>query len=631
MTPLTPRADNTTPGGKTPPGADVDSTATAESLLALACDATKAFEFDRAMGYLEAQEASWASKGAPEHHKDLQIRLYREKGKILAFQGKLTEAIGAYQRVLDSCRDSKHLEIKADTFTQIGQLLGKHGDYDRALGYHQRAIGACRRLGNTVGLCKSLRNLGVIYVDLGEFEEAEATYDEAITLASKSGEELLYADLVNNLGTIMNMRGDWKKALDLYRESLGIYRSNDEIRKSAYTLNNLAITFAERGYSDDALSYFTQALDIAAEVNDASLILIVDINLADLYLNRRELERARYHCVRAERHLQDNSLTNGHLVETRLTTGKIAFYELAFESALQYYNDALHLAQDIGTQYQEAEVLFARGTLLDAMDRHFDALADLESSYSIFTAARAEAKKSKTEVAIGSIEDLYLKVFDAMAQQVDEKDPYTKGHSDRVASLSLLLARELQLTTGTLKTIVAGALLHDLGKIRIDDSILKKEGRLTEEEFGYIRRHPEMGVTLLEGKEFPWDVKPVILHHHEKFDGSGYPAGLAGDEIPLTARIVCLADVFDALTSDRPYRVAFTPDQALDIMTAEGGTSFDPELLRTFEKLIRDGKASKLVNANTDDREMYRIWMRCLTAELTDLPQTQATPVAVLK
>jgi putative nucleotidyltransferase with HDIG domain len=628
MCPLTTRTDNQIPGGEQPPGIDRD--ATAERLLTLADEATRTFEFDRALGYLEALEQTWASKGVPEHHKDLQLRLFREKGRILAFQGKLLEAIEAYQTVLDACRDNKYLAIKSDTFTQIGQLLGKHGDYDRALGYHQRAIGACRRLDDTVGLCKALRNLGVIYVELGEFEEAEATYDEAISLASKSGEELLYADLVNNLGTIMNMRGEWQKALDLYRESLGIYRSGNEIRKSAYTMNNLAITFAERGYSDDAMSYFTQALDIAGEVNDASLILIVDINLADLYLNRRELERARYHCLRAEQYLQDNSLTNGHLVETRMTAGKIAFYELSFENSLQYFNDALHLAQDIGTQYQEAEVLFARGTLLDAMDRHFDALADLESSYSIFTAARAESKKTKTENAIASIEELYLKVFDALAQEVDEKDPYTKGHSDRVASLSLLLARELQLSTGTIKTVVAGALLHDIGKIKIDNCVLKKEGRLTDEEFAHIKEHANLGVALLDGKEFPWDVKPVIAHHHEKFDGTGYPDRLAGDDIPLSARVVCLADVFDALTSDRPYRAAFSAEQALKIMSDESGTSFDPELLATFVELIRTGKADSLINSRTDHHEMYRIWMRCLAQEDSEVIESESTAHTLL-
>src|SRR5690606_11929854 len=114
----------------------------------------------------------------------------------------------------------------------------------------------------------------------------------------------------------------------------------------------------------------------------------------------------------------------------------------------------------------------------------------------------------------------------------------------RVASLALLLGRELELSTGTLKTIVAGALLHDIGKIHIDDAVLKKEGRLSDDEFRHIKKHPALGVTLLEGKEFPWEVKPAILHHHEKFDGSGYPGGLAGVAIPLTARIICLADVF---------------------------------------------------------------------------------------
>ena len=172
----------------------------------------------------------------------------------------------------------------------------------------------------------------------------------------------------------------------------------------------------------------------------------------------------------------------------------------------------------------------------------------MEASYHIYTNLKADSKREQTEQVIRSLEDLYLEVFDSMAQEVDLKDPYTKGHSDRVASLALLLAKELGLRSHQLKTIVAGALLHDIGKLRISDGILKKPGRLTDEEFVEIKKHAQYGVDIIQDKEFPWDIKPLILHHHERFDGSGYPIGISGEQIPLGARIICIADVFDALT-----------------------------------------------------------------------------------
>jgi putative nucleotidyltransferase with HDIG domain len=513
--------------------------------------------------------------------------------------------------LLRFCRDSNQLDVKSETFTQIGQLLAKQGDHDRALGYLQRAIGAYRRLNDRKGMCRTLRNLGVVYVELGEFEEAELNYEEAIALAEEIGEQVLYADMINNLGAIKNMKGNWKKALDLYRKSLEIYRENKQTRKSAYTENNLAITLAERGMNEEAFKYFQKAYETALSIKDASLTLIVDINLADLYLKKGELESAKQHCRKAEKYLLEQNLINGHLVETKKLAGKIAYYEANYDEALRHFNRAMEISDGIGAKFLTAEVLMERGTLNRAMGKHIEALSDLESSYHIYTNLKADVKKEHTEQVINSIEKLYLQIFDAMARDVDRKDQYTKGHSDRVAALALLLAKELGMQTHMLKTIVAASLLHDIGKIEIEDQILKKAGRLTREEFVSIRRHPGMGVEMLRGKEFPWDIKPLILHHHEKTDGSGYPLGLKGEDIPLGARIICIADVFDALTSDRVYRSAYDTEKALEIMQDESGSTFDPVLLRCFVNMIYQGKADMVINSHTSSDEMYSIWSRC--------------------
>lgn len=608
-----------TQAGETP-----DWAATINSLMTLAKEANKSFDFDRAINYLCTLEEIWSTRGLPEFSLELRIELHQEKGKAYASQGKLDEAIGEYQKTLKFCRDSGQLKTRSENFVQIGQLLAKQGDHDRALGYLQRAIGAYRRLDDKVGMCKALRNLGVVYVELGEFEEAEVTYHSAIAQARETGDQILYADLVNNLGTIMNMKGNRQEALTYYLESLSIYKTHDEIRKAAYTENNLAISFAEQGMNQEAFDYFRRAYDIATNIKDASLTLIVDINLADLYLKKGALSEAKQHCRKAEQYLVETGLRNGHLVETRKTAGKIAFQEKQYETALKQFNDAYETSREIGTQFLEAEVLLERGKLYAAMERHFDALNDLESSYRMYTDLHAHGKREQTEQVIDSVEQLYLDVFDTMARDVDLKDQYTKGHSDRVSSLALLLAREVGLRGSMLKTIVAASLLHDLGKIKVDDHILKKAGKLTDEEFRAIKKHPELGVELLRGKDFPWDVKPLILSHHERIDGGGYPQGLKGENIPLGARIICIADVFDALTSDRVYRAAFDVEKALHIMEDEVGTAFDSVLLGRFTDMVRRGKADPVINSRTRVDEMYSIWSQCMD----DVSSELKTPVA---
>jgi len=607
-------------------GESPDWAATINNLMRLAQQAAQSYDYDRAISHLCMLESIWDSKGIPEFSRELRFQLHKEKGKAYASQGKYDLAIAEYQKILKLCRDSGHLAVKAETFNQTGQLLAKQGDHDRSLGYLQRAIGAYRRLNDIPGLCKALRNLGVVYVELGEFEEAENTFAEAIDASRQIDDQVVYADLVNNLGAIMNMKGNHERALALYQESLQIYQALNEVRKSAYTTNNVAITLAEQGQNDEALEYFKSAYAIATSMKDAALIMIVDINLADIYLKKGDAEAAKEHCRRAQQHMIESKQINGHLVETKKIIGKIACHEKDYDTALENLTEAVHISRNIGAKYLEAEVLMERGKLYRSMGKHFDSLTDLEVSYHIYTSVKADNKREQTEEVINSIEQLYLEVFNQLAQQVDFKDKYTKGHSDRVASLALILAKELGLRPNGLKTIVAASLLHDLGKIKIEDSILNKAGKLDDDEFNIIKKHPELGVELLRGKEFPWDIKPLVLHHHEKINGLGYPLGLKGEDIPLGARIICIADVFDALTSDRVYRTAFSTDKALQIMEDESGTTFDPVLLQCFVIMIRQGKADPVINSRTREDQLYTIWSQCMVDEKEE---TQEIPVAV--
>ena len=148
-------------------------------------------------------------------------------------------------------------------------------------------------------------------------------------------------------------------------------------------------------------------------------------------------------------------------------------------------------------------------------------------------------------------------------QSIESADSYTFGHCERVASYAVAVARELGSDEDQLTTIRLGAYLHDVGKVRVPHEILNKPGKLTDEEFEVIKKHPVWGVELLATVEFPWDIKPIIRWHHEKYDGTGYPDRLRGDEIPLSAQIICIVDVYDALTTTRSYRPAMSQAEAL--------------------------------------------------------------------
>jgi len=183
---------------------------------------------------------------------------------------------------------------------------------------------------------------------------------------------------------------------------------------------------------------------------------------------------------------------------------------------------------------------------------------------------------------------LFMGSIQMLAGAVDEKDPYTRGHSDRVTRYSLLIAKEMKLDHTFMETLQISAQLHDVGKIGIEDHILKKPGALTEEEFEVMKTHTTKGANILRPVTQLAEMLPGIELHHEALDGRGYPYGLSGDQIPLLARVIAVADTFDALTTNRPYQQAHTPDQALQIIKNLAGKRLDPAavaaLLAVYER-----------------------------------------------
>ncbi len=185
---------------------------------------------------------------------------------------------------------------------------------------------------------------------------------------------------------------------------------------------------------------------------------------------------------------------------------------------------------------------------------------------------------------------LFMNSIQMLAGAVDEKDPYTRGHSDRVTRYSVLIATEMGLSTEEVEKIRIAAQLHDVGKIGIEDRILKKPGALTPEEFEIMKTHTTKGATILRPVEQLRDMIPGIELHHESLDGRGYPHGLKGDEIPLMPRIITVADTFDAMTTNRPYQAAADPEYVVRIINSLANTKFDPRCVAAFTAVFQRGQ-----------------------------------------
>ncbi len=184
---------------------------------------------------------------------------------------------------------------------------------------------------------------------------------------------------------------------------------------------------------------------------------------------------------------------------------------------------------------------------------------------------------------------VHLELLRALTAALDAKDPYTQGHSDRVAKISLAIAEKLNLSDKKRETIEYAALLHDVGKIGIEDAILRKPGPLTEGEYIIVKQHPVIGFDIVSKVDFLKEIAGLIRSHHERCNGSGYPDGKHQTDLPIESLILAVADVFEALTSDRPYRKAYSVEEALTIMENEGNEYYDMKVINALKEILQEG------------------------------------------
>ena len=498
--------------------------------------------------------------------------------------GQRALARSSYERAIRMLgRDEA--ELVPTLIRRIARSYIDDGIFDAALDCLAAAQHLSRARGDTAGVAHAVNQMATANLQRGDLESAEALYHKAQALAETAGDASLEAMVSQNLGILAGLRGNLDAALIHYQQSLCAYRDLDLGEYVGPVLNNMAMAYAALRRWPEAERTYEDALAETRTFGDRVAGRMIEINRVDMWLAQGELPRA---AAASQSVLAEATAASDHraIGEISKHLGVIARIRGEHADAERWLDAAYGNAMKREDLLLAAETAREQAELHETLGRNRETLRALGLSHRLFTRLKAKRNLADLAARVERLETRFFDIVHRWAQHIESKDPYTRGHCERVAEYACALAREVGLEDLTMFWFRIGALLHDVGKIEVPTEILTKAGPLTDDERRVMERHASAGADLLRDIEFPWDVLPMIRGHHERWDGTGYPDRLAREEIPMTARILCIADVYDALSSDRPYRPGFSRDEALAIMQREVGTAFDPDLFAPFLKVL---------------------------------------------
>lgn len=509
-----------------------------------------------------------------------------DAGQAAERQGRRSDARAHYEDALRRLDRSTPPATASALVRWIGRTYMDDGDLDAALDCYRAALAIARAAHDHAATGHALNLTAIALWRRGRLDHAARLFARARSASRRARDTRLVAMIDQNLGVIANIRGELDTALRRYRASLRTYRRLDDRASLGPLLNNLGMLYTDLRRWDDAERAYTEARQIATTLGDQNAQIMIAVNQTELWIARGDLDAARQTCHHALRTAR-RAGNRRAIAEALKFAGIIHRESGKSHAAERALLRAARRAEALEDRLLAAETARELAELAWRERRHRQTLRYLNRSHRLFSELRARLELAAVGRRIEELEQLFVQIVRQWSASIESKDRYTAGHCDRVATYACAIARRAGFDEQTLFWFRLGALLHDVGKIVVPTEILNKPGPLTPEERATMMRHPDAGVELLAGLEFPWDICPMVRHHHEWWNGSGYPLGLAGEKIPLSARILCIADVYDALTSDRSYRARLTPEEALETMRREAGTLFDPRLFTIFLDIMR--------------------------------------------
>jgi putative nucleotidyltransferase with HDIG domain len=503
-------------------------------------------------------------------------------GRAHEHGGRIPEAVRAYRTAIDLATQRGEGAVLAEALRRLGGVRRRRHEMDEAVRLCRRSHDVAQELGNRVLAAEALNGVALALFWRGEWESAREALRDALALADESPD--LCGRIEQNLGVMASSDGDTQEAMRHYQRSLKSFLEAEDELGCATAYHNLGMISAGQQRWQDAETYYSASLDVANATSDINLRAHVLLNRTEVYLARQQFEDARRSAEEALQIFDRIEARDRKAMAYKLlgVLYRETGYPLLAEARFQ---GAMTLAAEVGAPVQEAEATRELALLYQRMGRNQDALRLLNASHRLFSRLNARTDLLDVGAKVRHVERLYLDIVRDWGRSIESSDSYTFGHSERVATYAVMVGTALGLEPPELTTLRIGAYLHDVGKMLVPHEVLNKPGELTPEETELMQRHPLYGLELLAAIDFPWNIKPIIRSHHEHRDGTGYPDRLKGDEIPILAQVICIVDVFDAMTTTRPYNQAVSRADAVIRMHAHRGW-WRPEVFEAFARTI---------------------------------------------
>ncbi|MFL5385289.1 MAG: HD domain-containing phosphohydrolase [Longimicrobiaceae bacterium] len=516
-----------------------------------------------------------------------------ENAARLEATGDWDPALRMYAEAWRCALETRDPDVLVEVATREGHCYRSANQIDAAFDVLEFVAASSEARGDRGRAGRALNGTAILQQLKGDLEGAEETYQVAREHALAADDERVVGEVEQNLGILDNIRGDLAAALEHYQAGLSHLRRAGSDSECACALNNLGMLHIDLGKLTEADGYFQQALELCERAGDIVSAGAIHINRTELFLVLGEPDRARASCD------EGFEIASRRHDEPRRAEA-LKFYGIIYRETGKLHLAEIHLKQAIEIAHgremrlEEAEAQRELALVLRAQGRNREALEALNRAHALFSGLKARPDQDDITQRISKLETDFLSLVRFWGESIEAKDRYTSGHCERVADYACRLATEAGIGEREMVWFRMGAFLHDLGKTEVAEEILNKPGRLTDEERTAMERHPIIGDEMLAPVEFPWDIRPMVRSHHERWDGRGYPDGLVGERIPLSARILRIADVFDALTTARSYRRRLTPEEALALMEDDVG-SFDPGIFALFKRVFPElvGRATE--------------------------------------
>ena len=503
--------------------------------------------------------------------------------------GAWDDALAHYGAALELLEEKDDARTRADVLRHCGTVHCERGELDTASERYEASRRVAEAAGSREQVASALLCSANVEMLRGNLELSADLFLRSREAAEEVGNDALIAMVDQNLGTIANIQGNIAVALLSYRSALTRYRrlGNDYLAMRA--LSNMGMAHIDLAEWDASETCLNEAAELAKRVGDTMMVGCVELNRAELHLKRRRFEAAQVSV--------DQSLQVFHRLRAKPRTAEAyKFQGVLYRETGRAAQSDTHFALSVGmaeacqNRLLQAEAQMEWALLHLEEQRKQEAVHNLNRALGIFRELKAGREVLDVERRLTRLTEMYLPAVKGWGADLTEsKDPFQSGHAQRVADYATRLAQEVGMSGWELTNLRVGALIHDIGNQAMPADLLQKADVLNAEERQLVKAHTIVGDGLARQLGFPEEVLPIVRNHHEHWAGTGYPDRLQGEEIPLGARIVGIAEVYDALTSPRSFRPSHSTDAALRIMESECRHMLDPRLFGVFRDILLRG------------------------------------------